>query len=44
MRKTTDRFSGPKLRPPKILVMQAKIYTAYKVNDRDVATDANFRL
>ena len=36
MRKTTDRFNELKLRPPKNLVMQAKIYTAYKVNDRDV--------
>ena len=35
MGKTTDRFNGPKLRPPKNLVMQAKIYIAYKVNGRD---------
>ena len=32
---TTDRFNGPKLRLLKKLVMQAKVYTTYKVNDRD---------
>ena len=36
MRKTTDRFNGPKFRPPKNPTFWAKINTACKVNNRDV--------
>ena len=34
--KTTDRFNGPKFRPPKNPTFWAKINTACKVNNRDV--------
>ena len=36
MGKTTDRFNELKLHLSKNLVMLVKIYTAYKVNHRDV--------